>query len=194
MDDDAAVGRNLAQLRNAKGVSQSELADKLGVAQQTVAKIEKGTRSLKYLEAVHICLILGVDVNALVSDDIEGSLGLIAISSTVWSAAGTVHDVVPSLADALLLLAYEVAGIKSGVRSAALDSEYQQAMAILQTDWGADFNRLLGAEVRANSPFADEFGSETTYLEVLEVMIDRLYRDTQRSPTGDEDVNDGTDA
>lgn len=185
MEDDAAVGRNLAQLRTAKGVSQSELAEKLGVAQQTVAKIEKGTRSLKYLEAVHICFVLGVDVKALVSDDIEGSLGLIAIASDIWSASGTIHDVAPTLANALVQLSYEVAGIKAGVRPPALESEYQQAMNLLRTDWGTIFNRLLDAEVHSNnliSRFADEFDSETGYLEVLGTMVNRLYRDTPGPP------------
>lgn len=71
LDLNAEIGRAVQQLRTAAGMSQGELADQLtamGEAfhQQTVLKIEKGTRALKFTEAVKIARVFRVSVDSLI--------------------------------------------------------------------------------------------------------------------------------
>ena len=71
---DRLIGGNVQQFRNAKKMSQAQLADamtaKTGqqVAQQTILKIEKGTRPLRYSEAVAVAEALDVPLSALSPD------------------------------------------------------------------------------------------------------------------------------
>lgn len=67
----AAIGERLQQERTRLGRTQAQLAvelERAGVplAQQTIAKIESGTRPLKLAEAQAIATVLGVDVQSLV--------------------------------------------------------------------------------------------------------------------------------
>lgn len=68
------VGRNIAAARKARGWSQGDLAAMLGLRglsfqQQTVLKVEKGSRPLRFEEAVQIADLLELDVNDLVRDE-----------------------------------------------------------------------------------------------------------------------------
>lgn len=72
-DVDRLIGGNVQQFRNAKKMSQAQLADAmtalgLQVAQQTILKIEKGTRPLRYSEAVAVAEALDVPLSALAPD------------------------------------------------------------------------------------------------------------------------------
>ena len=57
-------------LRQAKGLSQAELAQRLtesggSFQQQTILKVEKGTRPLRFEEANHVAAALGVPMSEL---------------------------------------------------------------------------------------------------------------------------------
>ncbi len=71
---DRLIGGNVQQFRNAKKMSQAQLADAMTartgqqVAQQTILKIEKGTRPLRYSEAVAVAEALDVPLGALAPD------------------------------------------------------------------------------------------------------------------------------
>ena len=74
MDDQ--VGRNVKQIRDALGMSQAEVAKGMtddgcaGFYPQTILKVEKGTRSLKFTEADSLARVLRVPmVNLLYPDD-----------------------------------------------------------------------------------------------------------------------------
>jgi transcriptional regulator with XRE-family HTH domain len=71
---DQRVGENIRRLRAARGFSQAELARYLGepYRQQTVLKVEKGTRPLKLSEAVKIAEVLAVEVKDLYRSDSVG--------------------------------------------------------------------------------------------------------------------------
>src|SRR3984893_13813345 len=62
---DKLVGRNIRVLRLAKGLSQTKLADALGVTFQQVQKYEKGTNRVGSGRLLRISRILEVPVTAL---------------------------------------------------------------------------------------------------------------------------------
>jgi transcriptional regulator with XRE-family HTH domain len=67
MYDEQALGRAIHQLRKGQGMSQADLASALsdegmpGFYPQTIVKIEQGRRSLKFIEAMAIANIMGID-------------------------------------------------------------------------------------------------------------------------------------
>lgn len=62
------IGGNVKTLRQAAGMSQTDLAERIGQGfrQQTILKIEKGTRPLRLTEAADIANALGVRFEALI--------------------------------------------------------------------------------------------------------------------------------
>lgn len=73
--EDAQVGTNLRRLRESLGLSQADVAEAAtsagwsGVYPQTILKVEKGLRALKFSEAVAISQALGFRVDLLVDPD-----------------------------------------------------------------------------------------------------------------------------
>lgn len=55
----------MKQARAAKGLSQQELADRLGVSRQTINAIEKGDYNPTIRLCVGICRVLGLTLNDL---------------------------------------------------------------------------------------------------------------------------------
>jgi transcriptional regulator with XRE-family HTH domain len=80
---DAAVGGNLRIWRMAKGLSQSQLANRLGVTFQQVQKYEIGANRIGTGRLVKSAGILGVPISALFegTDDREPSRSLLALVS-----------------------------------------------------------------------------------------------------------------
>jgi len=62
---DVTVGRNVRIWRMAKGLSQSQLANRLGITFQQVQKYEVGTNRIGTGRLVRIAAILGVPISAL---------------------------------------------------------------------------------------------------------------------------------
>jgi transcriptional regulator with XRE-family HTH domain len=69
---DRLVGRNIRIFRLQKGLSQTELADALGLTFQQVQKYEKGTNRVGSGRLLKIASVLGLEVTALFkgSDDV----------------------------------------------------------------------------------------------------------------------------
>lgn len=60
--DDNSIGKRIAELRAAKGISQKELAERTGMLQPNIARIENGHKpSLNTLEA--IAEVLGCEID-----------------------------------------------------------------------------------------------------------------------------------
>ncbi|MBQ3503990.1 MAG: helix-turn-helix transcriptional regulator [Oscillospiraceae bacterium] len=61
------MGKNYAmkQARSQAGLSQQELADKLGVSRQTINAIEKGDYNPTIRLCIGICRVLGLTLNDL---------------------------------------------------------------------------------------------------------------------------------
>lgn len=90
---DAVIGRNIQTLRHAKGWSQAELGEALtragfNVQQQTVLKIEQGTRPLKIWEALVVAVVLDVPEVRLWADvgDIEREVAVTQRGALVGDA------------------------------------------------------------------------------------------------------------
>lgn len=65
------MGKNYAmkQARAQAGLSQQELADRLGVSRQTINAIEKGNYNPTIKLCVGICRVLGLTLNDLFWDE-----------------------------------------------------------------------------------------------------------------------------
>ena len=67
------MGKNFAmkQARAEAGLSQQELADRLGVSRQTINAIEKGDYNPTIKLCIGICRVLGLTLNDLFWDEGE---------------------------------------------------------------------------------------------------------------------------
>lgn len=77
--DRAALGRRLRAAREDAGLSQQDVANKLGVYQSTVAFMENGRRDVSALELAQLARLFGMTTDAL--------LGITAPSSQPIPAA-----------------------------------------------------------------------------------------------------------
>jgi HTH-type transcriptional regulator/antitoxin HipB len=59
------VGRRIGELRRQRGLTQSELGERLGIAQKNVHRLESGTQNLTLRTIVKVAQALDVDVEAL---------------------------------------------------------------------------------------------------------------------------------
>lgn len=59
------IGQNIQRARYARGLSQAELANRIGLDRTAISRIENGDRSLSALELVHFAEALSVDVSGL---------------------------------------------------------------------------------------------------------------------------------
>lgn len=174
MNEDASIGRNLATLRTAASLSQGDLAERIGVAQQTIAKIEKGTRPLKYSEAVTICAELTVPIAALSADvsKVDSTASLLRIMNRLLDFDSKLAALVAEVVPDLVRLAFKVSAIKDGRLDppSDWDSEGARAMSFVETDWGVDhLNWLLTNGVRRRCfdlGFLSEVDADS-YLEIL---------------------------
>jgi transcriptional regulator with XRE-family HTH domain len=58
----------LVEAREASGLTQADIASKLGRPQSFVSKYESGERRLDVVEFVHVCAVLGVDPRLIITD------------------------------------------------------------------------------------------------------------------------------
>ncbi len=63
------LGRRIAQLRKEQGITQVQLAETLGVSQQTITAYEVGRRRIQVSALPVIAQALGVAVEALLNDN-----------------------------------------------------------------------------------------------------------------------------
>ena len=71
---DVEVGRNMRDIRVAKGFSQSTLADKLGISFQQVQKYEKGSNRMGASRLKDVADVLGVSILELFGEDPDAAL------------------------------------------------------------------------------------------------------------------------
>jgi transcriptional regulator with XRE-family HTH domain len=80
---DVAVGRNVRIWRMAKGMSQAQLANRLGLTFQQVQKYETGANRIGTGRLVRVAAILGVPISVLFdgTDGAEPTRSLLALVS-----------------------------------------------------------------------------------------------------------------
>lgn len=105
---DRQIGSNIARMRASRGMSQTDLGDRIGMHQQTVAKVEAGTRPLKLREASEICQVLNVTLDDMAAGPVQA--GVRAAYRQRLTALSHQRDEVKSIAhriaDTLIDLAY----------------------------------------------------------------------------------------
>jgi transcriptional regulator with XRE-family HTH domain len=69
MDMRRLVGRNLARIRNAKGLTQEALAERSGFSQQYLSGLEQGRRNPTIVTLYELAQALGVDYLDLLRPD-----------------------------------------------------------------------------------------------------------------------------
>lgn len=79
-----AFNDRLKEARNNVGLTQEQLAKKLGLAKSTITGYEKGTSEPNMITVKHLMDILKVDANYLWQDEMTGSTSLI-VSSDEWN-------------------------------------------------------------------------------------------------------------
>lgn len=62
-----AFGKYIKNARVRRGISQSEVAEKLGVSQPYYSRIESGQRDVDLAVAFNICTAVGVDIRDFVN-------------------------------------------------------------------------------------------------------------------------------
>lgn len=73
IDQRRQLGENIARYRKAAGLSQDQLADKIGMERRSIQRYERGERDPTYSHLVLIADVLGVDVVDLVKEAPAGS-------------------------------------------------------------------------------------------------------------------------
>jgi transcriptional regulator with XRE-family HTH domain len=67
------VGKNIQRVRKAQGITQDELAEKIGTIKQTVSKIERGVYSPPLKMFYEICEVINASPNQLLYTDSDWS-------------------------------------------------------------------------------------------------------------------------
>jgi transcriptional regulator with XRE-family HTH domain len=152
-DFDAVVGSNIARYRALLGVSQAEMARRVGMRQQQIGAIELGQRSLKYEEALAFAAALGVSVENL-GDEPE-RVQLRAAFERRFRALTGVRNDVGVIADRLARVLLDLAELVGANRHAPADMQVpadtaDEADRLLSTDWGAALNRDVVAELHGD--------------------------------------------
>lgn len=95
---DKQVGANVKRIREALGLSQAEVAARMtedglpGWYPQTCLKVEKGTRSLRFIEAGSLAAVLGVSMSTLLDPHDSRSEAQLAIAVTSRHLAVTLRE------------------------------------------------------------------------------------------------------
>lgn len=69
--DHAALGQFLKGMRVKHGMTQSQIAEKLGQKHALIWKIESGERQLQVLELIDICDALGIAPSEFIDDFVK---------------------------------------------------------------------------------------------------------------------------
>ena len=65
------LGKNIANIRVRRGLTQSELAQQLNLSAKTISKWETGVNCLSAVELKRLGQVLNVSVDSLLYDDLE---------------------------------------------------------------------------------------------------------------------------
>jgi transcriptional regulator with XRE-family HTH domain len=127
---DAVVGANVRQYRQAAGLTQAAIGDALGLPQQTVPKIERGERPLRFAEAHHLAALFGIEVEALSAPSGAG----------VAAAVAATNEASRWLTTAALELGEQLGKLACAVHA---DESTEAADTLLKWDWAAEVDSAM---------------------------------------------------
>lgn len=178
-DFDELVGSNVTRFRKARGLSQADLAAAISdegnlVHQQTIQKIEKGTRPLKYTEAIHISNVLGISPSDLADSPTraESNGHFIRGISGVTSAQKALDTAAEQLIRALVQLGGILSFHKDGAENYQPDAHLiEYAQRLVSADWGEVFlhkmRNVLDDPMAASIPNPDDIPPPDVYRQVV---------------------------
>jgi transcriptional regulator with XRE-family HTH domain len=195
-DFDKLVGINVQTYRTARGLSQAELAAAMSadgeqVAQQTIQKIEKGTRPMRYSEAVRICDVLRVSPLALTDNGqmARANSYFMKTLGEVSAAKSDIESLADRLSQSLLDLSELVAHerLESQASKRAALHFIEGAKMELVRNWGKLLNQQIMTSLRklpAVTAIREEVDAPT-YVEILKLHSDefRFIEPTDPYPT-----------
>jgi len=68
---DEKIGSIVAALRKSKGITQAELAERIGASQDTISKLEKGDIEFTISRTYKIAEALGVEIKTIILSDVD---------------------------------------------------------------------------------------------------------------------------
>lgn len=191
---DRLIGANIRRYREARDLSQAELAEQLDMHQQTVQKIEKGTRPLKHSEAIRFASALKVPLHELTARDTAAEIAAEAMrhSGRFSQLNRQVKALAKDIADALVDFALVSGFIQRGLHEGEIeDDEIGASLTAAQTwlihNWGQTLNTQIMTALRSNEFLADmreEFDADS-YAEVVQRVREHrtvLHPSTSRMP------------
>src|SRR5262249_22771470 len=98
-----AIGRNVAEVRNYRGLTQEQLADRIGVSADALASLERGARFPRFSTLLVLSRELGVPLRDLIEDPKNVANASNDRTRLVAQARTLVHD----LSDEFLAIAVE---------------------------------------------------------------------------------------
>ncbi len=105
-DDDVRIGQRIKSARLARGISQSNLGEMLGVTFQQVQKYETGTNRVSGSRLIAIGSMLDVSVGSLLGEDAHNPVGdgvLTALATPGGHALATSFNQLPADRQRLLV-------------------------------------------------------------------------------------------
>lgn len=181
------VGANVQRLRVARGLSQVDLADAISVdgdriPQQTIVKIEKGTRPLKYVEAIRIARALKVGVAELAN--VESRVQHDAHYLSKFQRLSQLQSQIATLGSSLAAELVDLSALVALDRSRGPDeigpSQHlvDSSESWMEQDWGGVLNDMLMQSVSSHPDLTqvDSDVSAPTYSEILMNASKRVWR------------------
>jgi transcriptional regulator with XRE-family HTH domain len=149
-DFDKLVGSNVQKFRVARGMSQADVASEMSIVsgervhQQTVLKIEKGTRSLKYTEAAQLSRVLQVPISAFLDrpERAQAEANFVGLTYQLEEMDDNLKKFAAHLASLLIQVAEEVAINNARTLTDQAPSALI-AEAYLKAPWGKRFSSYL---------------------------------------------------
>lgn len=106
----------IAEARKAKGWTQAELADRIGVAQAAVARWETGDIDIKSSSLVQLSSTLGVTISYILGYDLDDS-GMVDLDPRSSELIGIYNKLDNESRDALMVVARALACASQGART-----------------------------------------------------------------------------
>ena len=104
------IGKKIMELRKQNGLSQEELAEKVGVARQTISKWELGETSPDLKQSKELSKLFNVSLDELVNNDIKDIL--VEKTSNTEKLAGLILKLIKTMVIIIIVLPILLVGLR----------------------------------------------------------------------------------